>query len=211
MCGVLLCMPGRVSDVRAVFKAGSHKDSPGALQTSWKEEAGGLAWSSHPLTFTAPSSFHLPFPPLYHGVGVNIPVGTSPGYKGLEPIMNRKTQTETVPFKNANSKGCFFQTTQCGWEGHFCGSRHPKRPVTQPQASGCFGVVWTPRALSPLVPAWPGPSPQNQLALFLCVPHPALAPGLSPQPIRACSAGDLPRAGNKLSSYLPRVSLFLAN
>lgn len=108
--------------------------------------------------------------------GVSIPVQTSPGYKGLEPIVNWKTQTETVASKGPNSKGRFFQTTQSGWVGHFCGSRHPTALSRCPKHQVASGLPGHPGPCPHL--SLPGPDPVLRTSkLFLCAPHPAPAPG----------------------------------
>lgn len=110
------------------------------------------AWPGFPTHSPSqpPSSFHPPFPPLYHGVGVNIPVGMSPGYKGLEPIVNGKTQRLCCP-KTQTARGVSFKPPS-------------------PDGWGTFVVPGTPSALSR--------RPKHQVALGLSG-HPGPCPRLS--------------------------------
>ena len=102
------------------------------------------------------------------------------------------------------------QTTSLDGWGGFAVPGTDDRPVAVSQASDCLRAALTPQTPSQPVP--PGPGCQvvrigAHSASAAARPR-AGTPGLAPQPIGACTAGDLPRAGNKLSSF-PTAGLTL--
>lgn len=197
----VLCCAWLGMSPRSGYSAGMPQEQPRVLEKCLR---GGL-WPAafHPVTFPSHRVPSSSVPPLYHEVRANTSFRIPSGCKWLEPIVNRKTQIQTVTSKTPNSKEGFSQTSSLdGWGGLVVPGTDD-RPVALSQASDCLGAALTPQA--PSLPVPPGPGCRvvrmGAHSTSAAARPRAGTPGLAPQPIRACTAGDLPWAWNKLSSF----------
>lgn len=208
----VLCIPGHVPKAGALCEEGYRKGSPGVLE---KRFGGGVWPAFHPLTFPShwvPTSL---VPPLYREVGESTSFRISSGCKWLEPIVNRKTQIETVTSKpqTARSVSCKPPAWMGGGSLVVPGTTDD-RPVAGSQASGCFGAALTPQIPSPPVPSREGIAKSSESARAPPRRPPDPAPA-RPGSRRSQSARALrvtsPGPGINCQVSPPPLSLFRAN